>query len=217
MRLKPACVSPPAKEIPVPTADVSTAAQALIGAPLQPTWNDHPKNAAEWKKLIDMRAEAVAKTLPELRAKLGVTVEPTKIGGVNAFIVTPGNIPEANTDRLLVQVHGGGYVFFPGEFGTREAILMAGYGKFKVISIDYRMPPDFPYPAAMDDAMAVWKEVVKTTGPKEDGDLRYLDRRWHDVGNGPARQERRPAASGRDRARHAVVRHDQDRRHVLHQ
>ena len=64
-------------------------------------------------------------------------------------------------------MHGGGYVLFPGESGTREAILMAGYGKFKVISIDYRMPPDFPYPAAMDDAMAVWKEVVKTSDPKK--------------------------------------------------
>jgi len=32
--------------------------------------------------------------------------------------------------------------------------------------IMYRMPPDFPYPAALDDAMAVRKEVVKTTNPK---------------------------------------------------
>ena len=159
--------SAPAREIPVPTADVSPAEQALIGAPLQGVWNDHPKDAAAWKKLIDSRAEAVAKTLPDLRAQLGVKVEPAKIGGVNAFVVTPDSIPDANRDRLLVHVHGGGYVFFPGESGTREAILMAGYGKFKIISVDYRMPPDHPYPAAMDDAMAVWKEVVKTNDPKK--------------------------------------------------
>ncbi len=157
----------PARDIPVPDAGVSPAMQALIGAPLPAIWNDHPKDAAAWKTLINARAEAVAKTLPDLRARLGVKVEPTKIAGVNAFMVTPDTLPDANRDRLLVHVHGGGYVFFPGESGTREAILMAGYGKFKVISIDYRMPPDHPYPAAMDDAMAVWKEVVKTTDPKK--------------------------------------------------
>jgi len=88
------------------------------------------------------------------------------IGGVKAYVLTPETIPETNRNRLLVHVHGGGYVFFPGEAGTREAILMAGYSGMKVISVDYRMPPDFPYPAALDDAMAVWKEVVKTTNPK---------------------------------------------------
>jgi hypothetical protein len=38
-----------AKEIPVPTAGVSPLEQSLIGAPLQPIWNDHPKDAAAWK------------------------------------------------------------------------------------------------------------------------------------------------------------------------
>lgn len=156
----------PARDVPVPSADVSPAMQALIGAPLQSVWNDHPKDAEAWKVWVKTRSDGLAATLPDLRAKLGVKVEPTKVGGVNAFIVTPDQIPEANRNRLLVHVHGGGYVLFPGESGTREAILMAGYGKFKVISVDYRMPPDHPYPAAMDDAMAVWKEVVKTNDPK---------------------------------------------------
>jgi len=39
---------------------------------------------------------------------------------------------------------------------------MAGFGGFKVISFDYRTPPDFFYPTAMDDAMAVWKDIVRT-------------------------------------------------------
>src|ERR1044072_7254592 len=72
----------PARDIPLPDAGVSPAMQALIGAPLSPIWNDHPKDAAAWKKLIDARAEAVAKTLPDLRAKLAVKGEPARSAGV---------------------------------------------------------------------------------------------------------------------------------------
>ena len=43
---------------------------------------------------------------------------------------------------------------------------MAGFGGYKVISFDYRMPPDFPYPAAMDDAMAVWKSRDPDAQPR---------------------------------------------------
>jgi monoterpene epsilon-lactone hydrolase len=155
----------PERDITVPDT-VSPPIQAVIGRPLSPIWNEHPKSADEWKVLVARFADGMVATLPDLRQRLGVRVEPTAIGGVKAYIVTPETIPEANRNRLLVHLHGGGYVLFPGESGTREAILMAGYAGMKVISVDYRMPPDFPYPAAMDDAIAVWKEVVKTTNPK---------------------------------------------------
>ena len=132
--------------------------QASIAAPYRvPNWNANPKSAAEWKELINKLAATAAAAQVGVREKLGVTMEPTVIGGVKAFILSPKVIPAANRNRLLVHVHGGGYVFGPGEAGTGEATLMAAYGGFKVISVDYRMPPDFPYPAAMDDAMAVWK------------------------------------------------------------
>jgi len=68
-----------------------------------------------------------------------------------------------------VHVHGGGYVFGPGEAGTLEAIEMAGYGHFKVISVNYRMPPDFPFPAGLDDAIAVWKVAITMAKPENIG------------------------------------------------
>ena len=52
----------------------------------------------------------------------------------------------ANRNRLLLHVHGGGYVLSPGEAGTREAVLMAGYRGFRIVSVDYRMPPEAPTP-----------------------------------------------------------------------
>jgi monoterpene epsilon-lactone hydrolase len=156
----------PGRSIPVPNT-ASPELQATIAAPYRvPAWNANPKSAAEWKELINKLAAAGATARQEAREKLGVTMEPTVIGGVKAFILTPKEIPPANRNRLLVHVHGGGYVYNPGEAGTAEATLMAAYGGFKVISFDYRMPPDDPYPAAMDDAMAVWKEAIKLADPR---------------------------------------------------
>lgn len=156
----------PARTIPVP-GTVSPQMQKLIAAPLPPNWNAIPKTPEEWKQQVDAGAAAAMQTLPALRKALGVKVEPMKIGGINAFMVTPQNIPPENRNRLLIHVHGGCYVSFPGESGTTEAIFMAGFGHFKIISVDYRMPPDHPYPAALDDAMAVWKAAIKTTDPKK--------------------------------------------------
>src|SRR5262245_33239870 len=79
----------PAKELAVPTTEVSPKMQALIGAPLPGFWNDHPKDAAAWKALINMRADQIIKTLPGLREKLGVKSEQVTIGGVPCYILTP--------------------------------------------------------------------------------------------------------------------------------
>ena len=155
----------PARTIPVPDT-VSPQMQKLIAAPPPPTWNLIPKTVEEWKAQVNAGATAVVQTLPALREKLGITVEPLTIDGVKAYLVTPESIPPENRNRLLIHVHGGCYVSFPGESGTVEAILMAGFGRFKVISVDYRMAPDHPYPAALDDAMTVWKAALKMADPK---------------------------------------------------
>ncbi|QNK68797.1 alpha/beta hydrolase [Variovorax sp. PAMC26660] len=156
----------PAQVSPVPTNEVSPQMQALIGGGYPGHFNAAPKDTAEWKALVNSRAAPVVAMIPALKEKLGVSVQAVKIAGVNAFIVTPNKIARGNEKRLLMHVHGGGYVFGPGESALPEAMLLAGFGGFKVVSVDYRMPPDFPYPAAMDDAMAVWKELVKTNKPQ---------------------------------------------------
>lgn len=155
----------PAKSLPAPDT-VSPQMKKLIEAPLTGTWNVIPRTADEWKAQINAGAVATVATLPALREALKVKVEPTTIDGVKAYIVTPENMPPQNRNRLLVHVHGGCFTSFPGESGTAEAIYMAGIGGFKVISVDYRMPPDFPYPAPLDDAMTVWKAATKMAPPK---------------------------------------------------
>jgi epsilon-lactone hydrolase len=116
----------------------------------------------QWKTWIKEMDGPKAKEAESLKEQLHVTVKEKTMAGVHVYLVTPSGIPAENGKRLLVHVHGGAYVFFGGMAATEEAILIAHYSKTAVLSIDYRMPPDFPFPAGIDDSVAVWKEVIKS-------------------------------------------------------
>ena len=147
---------------PVPDT-VSSETQKLIAAAPMPSWSQRPKTNAEWKAFVKVFSDQAEAFLPSLRELMGVTVAKSEMGGVPVYTITPRTLPAENADRVLLNFHGGGYVLGPGESGTPEAILMAGIGKYRVIMPDYRMAPDHPYPAAMDDVLAVYKELLKTT------------------------------------------------------
>ncbi|WP_244546978.1 alpha/beta hydrolase [Bradyrhizobium sp. Gha] len=154
----------PAKSVPVPST-VSPQLAKIIGMPLRKGWDVLPKSGEEWVPIVQATAAATIKNIPGMRERLHVKVESTIIDGVRAFIVTPGTIPAQNRNRVLLHMHGGCYVLNPGEAALPEAIFMAGFGGFKVISVDYRMPPEAYFPGAIEDGMTVYRSILKTTDP----------------------------------------------------
>jgi epsilon-lactone hydrolase len=87
-----------------------------------------------------------------------------KISGVPVRIVTPDGMPEANKDKVLVNLHGGGFNSDSGSY--TESIPIAGFTEIKVVAVLYRLAPEFPFPAAVDDSVAVYKELLKTYKPE---------------------------------------------------
>jgi acetyl esterase/lipase len=154
----------PTRTIPTPTT-VSPELQRIIAAPWSGSTGPMKLTDAEWKNLRKQGDDAQAQTLQATKQALGVSVTAEKIAGVQAYRVKPAAIAPENRNRILVHVHGGAYVFGGGEAAAAEAVLMAHFGKIEIVSVDYRMPPDFPYPAALDDALAVWKDVAKSRNP----------------------------------------------------
>jgi acetyl esterase/lipase len=156
--------------------------QALIAQPGNPAFTSVPATIEEWKARVATANRNVAAGLPRLRDMLGVDVEPTVIGDVPCFRVTPTTVAPQDQDLVLLHLHGGVRVLNGGEAGTREAILMAGLGGYRAITVDYRMPPDFPFPAAPDDALAVYRALLRTTeanrigvfGSSAGGSLTYV-------------------------------------------
>jgi epsilon-lactone hydrolase len=158
----------PARTLPTPTT-VSPELQKEIAPAWNTTTNTTPRTSQQWKAMIQKDNEPEANKVDGLLKKFHVTLEHKTVAGVPVFLVKPDTIAQQNRNRLLVHVHGGGYVVFAGKAATPEAILMAHYGQIEVISIDYRMPPDFPFPAAIDDTVAVWKAVIQSHAPASVG------------------------------------------------
>jgi len=161
----PAPLDVPAKKLTAPP-DVSPQLQKIIGAPLRNQWDIRPKTGEEWKPVADAGAAALSKLVPGMMERLKVKVEKTTIDGVRAFVLTPETIAPENANRTLIHMHGGCYVLNPGEASLPEALFMAGFGHIKVISVEYRMPPEAYFPAALDDGMTVYKAQLKTTPAK---------------------------------------------------
>ena len=158
----------PAKSLPVP-ATVSPEMQAIIAQPLRNNWDKPPTTPEGWTQLVDTLAAATKPLVAPMAERMHVKIAPSTINGVKVFVITPDSIPAANRNRLLVHVHGGCYVLNPHEAALPEAILVAGFSRIKTIAVDYRMPPEAYYPAALDDAMTVYKAAVKMVKPRNVG------------------------------------------------
>src|SRR5580693_802071 len=90
-------------------------------------------------------------------------IENTTLAAVPVRIVTPQNMPPGNRDKVLMNLHGGGFNSDSGSYA--ESIPIAGYAGIKVVAVLYRLAPENPFPAAVDDAVAVYKELLKTYKP----------------------------------------------------
>ena len=112
-----------------------------------------------------MREEDERKNAPYVaRGKLlyPVNIEEKVLGGVRVQVITPkaGVAPE-NLDRVLINLHGGGFLWGEENGSLTESIPIAGLGKITVITVAYREGPEFKFPAASEDVAAVYRELLK--------------------------------------------------------
>ncbi len=158
----------PPRELPPPNG-ASKELRAAIAAMPQPdvdmARNMVPKSADEWRAFAAANDQKVKQGVARLAKALNVSIIPGGIAGVRVFSVIPASMKEEHRNRLFLHMHGGAYVLNGGSAALTEAVLIAGRLGIPVASIDYRMPPDHPFPAALEDAVAVYRAIVKERDP----------------------------------------------------
>ncbi len=141
--------------VPVP-ATVSPEAQKFLARRISDA--AHHPSVAEMRKGVDAwQAKAGQSSLQMYPVHV---VNGQTIAGVPVRIITPLQMPPQNRDRVLLNVHGGGFVVDSGSL--TETIPIANLTQTEVIAVLYRLAPEHPFPAAVDDTVAVYKELLKT-------------------------------------------------------
>ena len=152
----------PNPRLPVPE-HVSPQAQAILAKPVDMTMANAPvpQTAEEWRAWragIELRFQS---SIGPMLKQAGVVVTKSELAGVTIREIVPAAPRKPHPNRVLMQLHGGGYTINGGDLSVLGGVAMAAAG-YRVISVDYRMPPDHPFPAAVDDGVAVYRELLKT-------------------------------------------------------
>jgi len=99
-----------------------------------------------------------------------VRIHTEQIGGIGTDVVEPAQgITAANQTRVLIHLHGGAFLWGAHSGGLVESIPIASLGRIKIISMDYRQGPEHVFPAASEDAEAVYRALLKQYKPAEIG------------------------------------------------
>ena len=145
--------------VPVPTT-VSPAAQRSLAK----AWPDDttPQPLSERRAGTDTWQAGAGKAF---EAMYPVDVQSATMAGVPVRVITPLAIAAAHRDWVLINLHGGGFNSDSGSL--TESVPVAALSGTKTIAVLYRLAPEHPYPAALEDAVAVYREVLKTHKPAD--------------------------------------------------
>jgi epsilon-lactone hydrolase len=164
----PGALHLPARIIPVPRS-ISPRAQAFMaqaaaisGGMPWPQTNDKDT----WRTFIAAVNQGFESSALTVLAESQAHTDTTRIAGVTTYVATPHDMPESARSRTYLYLHGGALVLCEGlatKAFSAHATLKSGC---TVYGVDYRNPPDHPYPAALDDCVAVYRALVETHAPE---------------------------------------------------
>ncbi len=147
--------------VPVPTT-ISLEAQKMLArvesdAAVPQTLEERRTGTDKWQAGVGEQSKRL----------YPVNIASDIVAGIPVRVITPLTIAADKRDRVLINLHGGGFNSDSGSLS--ETIPIANLSGIKVISVLYRLAPEHPFPAGLDDAVAVYKELLKTYRPEHIG------------------------------------------------
>lgn len=148
---------------PPPKSISAEAQQALLGQwPAALSYPDlHDREA--WRALIRDYNESLRR-LGLSNEACGQSLTREALAGVPVGVIRSTLTEGDKARRVYLDIHGGALIYLGGDCLVPLLPLSASVLDVDVVSVDYRMPPDHPYPAGLEDCLAVYRALVEERG-----------------------------------------------------
>jgi len=162
----PADLCVPAKTIPIPKS-ISPEAQAFLAA--VPRFSGGPTPALDdvegWRALAEMSDAMVVAAAQMNKASWPADTVTHHLPNAKLYEIIPTNADPDNDSRAILYLHGGGFFMGGGEAAIVAALSLAGVSRCRTFSLDYRMGPLNPFPAALEDSLDAWRWLCERYKP----------------------------------------------------
>ncbi|MFQ5660783.1 MAG: alpha/beta hydrolase [Gammaproteobacteria bacterium] len=157
-----AVLEPAGAETHIPTTVSKEARDFLKNA--APADLSKPVSTQQWQQLRDELASEYDST-DRVREQYVFSMEEKEYGGVKTVVFTSGKPDNEHQDKILLHIHGGAYVVGSPRIESAIAVPVAYFTGLKVVSVKYRLAPEHPFPAGLDDVFSVYKALLKEYSP----------------------------------------------------
>ena len=157
----------PPRTIPAP-GSISPAAQAALARlPLGPVAYPPIDDIEAWRKVVALSDQGLLSMMVERAKDVVADVETRVVDGVTVFVITPANLPAEAEGRVYLDIHGGALIMGAGECCRAMGLRSARRAGVRTWSVDYRMPPDHPYPTPLDDCVVAYRALLRDYRPDD--------------------------------------------------
>lgn len=156
----------PARRIPSPPT-ISPEAQAFLSQSRTLTMEmpTDPHDAEAWRAHIALSNNIIDELMAEGVAQSATRVEMHRHLAAPLYEITPDKLTDSERDKAILFLHGGAYVYGAGLSGANMAMPLAAGTGIRTFSVDYRMPPEHPFPVGLDDALEAYRWLLERHAP----------------------------------------------------
>jgi len=156
----------PARDIPIPNS-VSAEAQAVLAmGPLPATEYPPLDDVDAWRFLIANMNDSIAAGAELRAANVRAKTQLLDVDGVRVYEVTPSDV-DLDDGCVYLDIHGGAFIYGSEEACRAMGVNNANWMGARLWTVDYRMPPDHPYPAGLDDCLIAYRALLRDHRPDQ--------------------------------------------------